>query len=140
MSTAIIRQLLETQLASALSGFAIAWENARYTPTVGTPFASVFLLPAATRNPAIAADGVSGEMQEHNGVLQVVLNYPLSDGTQAFGAKADAVVAAFPVGLTLTQSAITVRVLRTPAIAPAFPKGAWYVVPVSIPYYAHVFV
>jgi hypothetical protein len=139
MSTATIRALLEQQISTALSGFAIAWENARYAPTLGTPFASVFLLPAATVNPAIAGDGVNGELQQHNGVMQVTLNYPANDGTQAFGAKADVLAAAFPVGLTLTQGAVTVRVLRTPSIAPGFPKSGWYCVPVSIPYYAHVF-
>lgn len=138
MSELAIRGALQLRLSTMTPAIAIAWENDDYVPTLGTPFQAVNLLRAQTTNPTVAALGQN--LTLHQGVFQVSLNYPGNAGPQPAEARAEAIKARFPRGLSLTSGSVTVRINRTPSVAPGFRNAAgWYIVPVSIPYFTHIY-
>lgn len=132
-----IRAALESRLNAMSPSFPTAWENAAYTPEIGTPFQWVTLLPAETQNPTFA--GIGSELAFEQGIFQVSIYEPRGVGSGAAAARADALRDQFKRGLTLTSGGVNVKIARTPSIAPALLEADWYVVPVSIPYFAHVF-
>lgn len=134
MSDDVIRRLLESRLNGASAGFATAWENVPFSPVQGTPYQAPVLLPAQTQDPTMG-DGYSRPL----GIFQVTLVFPAGAGAQAAQARAKAVLAHFPKGLSLTEGAVTVRVMRTPWASGGASVDGWYRLPVSIPYEAEVF-
>ena len=133
MSYSIIRRLLETQINSVSVGFSTAWENVPFTPTIGTPWQAITLLPSKTDNPTFG-DGFRRE----SGILQISLYYPTNQGSQAAYARAGVLIGAFVRGSTFIQDAIRILVDEHPYIGPAFNNGAWFMVPVSIPFIADI--
>lgn len=133
MSVASIRAALEVRL-SAMPTLRTAYENVAFTPTPGEPYQRATMLPATTQNPAFGST-----LKHESGIFQVSLFYPVNAGSGAAYARADAIRAHFPRGLTLTYSGSTVTIQRTPSIGPAGVDGDRYIVPVSIPYFANLF-
>lgn len=112
-------------------GLPTQWENAPYTPSASMVYLQEALLPADAPSVGIA----SSSANEFTGIYQVSVLAP-AGGTKGPGyATAKQVQEAFPKGLRLTRSGVTVAILRT-AQGPAFMDGARWVVPVSIYYRA----
>lgn len=133
MSYVLIRALLEQALNAASSGVETAYENVPYSPKVGTPYQRATLLPAQTDNPTMG-DGFKRE----RGVLQILLNYPLKAGPSAAATRAEVLRTAFKRGTTFTSGVVRVVIDSSPSIAPSLPGDAWYVLPVSVSYFADV--
>lgn len=129
MSYATIRKLLEVQLNALSAGFATAWENVPYSPSTGTPWQRVTLLPGKTENPTMG-DGFRREV----GVLEVLLHYPPNKGSQEATARAEAIRAGFPRGQTFTEGSVRVLIDQHPSIGHGMNDGSWFVLPVSITY------
>ena len=66
-------------------GLPIAFENENFTPPVGEPWAAVFIIP---NQPSVATLGDAGD-DEHDGIVQIDLNYPTHQGTGLCLQKAD---------------------------------------------------
>jgi Bacteriophage related domain of unknown function len=132
-----IRNALETRLNAMSPPFPTAWENSGYVPQVGTPYQAVYLLPAQTENPTFA--GTGQELAFEQGIFQISIYEPKSGGTQAAALRAAAIRDQFKRGLSLSSGGVTVVIARTASIASALLEADWYVLPVSIPYFAHVF-
>lgn len=132
MSQVTLRKSLETRLA-LMPALATSYENVSYEPVTNTPFQRVNLLPATPDNSTLG-DAHYIEL----GIFQVTLCYPKNTGANAAQARAELVKAHFPRGLGLTEGAITLTISRTPAIAPAYVNEAFYCIPVSIQYHAHI--
>ena len=134
MSDATIRKLLETQLNTA-GPFETAWENVSYRPAAGVPWQRVNLLPAQTENPTFGEP-----FRRPVGVLQITLFFPMGAGPGPAAARADVVRGIFRRGTVLGSGDVRVRLERDPYNGPAIPlDGAWYALPVSVPYVADVF-
>lgn len=134
MSLLTVKELLETRLNANAGGVAVAFENVRFTPINGAPYQFATLLPADTEDPTMG-DGY----KRLRGVFQVMLFYPLAAGTQPALTRAQALVAAFPRGLSMQGGAVTVKLLRSPTIGQGRASAAFYELPVTIPYVAEVF-
>lgn len=119
-----IRAQLETRL-SLMSSMETAWINVAFTPTVNVPYQRVSLLPIDPVNPALGQETIIDR-----GIFQVLLCYPVGVGPADAYARAEAVRAQFPAGLTLSG----VRIESTPSIAQGFNDDERFVVPVSIRY------
>lgn len=132
MSQLNIRLALETRL-KALATFPTAYENVDFTPTTGTAYQRVNLLPAQPDNPTLG-----GTHYLELGVFQITLCYPQNKGIKDAMTKAEAIRAHFSRGLSLTQGSTTLTITRTPSINPAFIDDGWYCVPVSIQYHANI--
>jgi len=103
------------------------------TPVQGVPWQQVTLMP----NRTIAPDMGSATKREM-GILQVALHYPLGAGAQAAYVRAATVLGAFVRGLSLNQGIVRVVIDEHPYVSQAVSFGAWFVVPVSVPYFADI--
>lgn len=135
MSQLKIRQALEKNLAAMLPALATANENADFTPTTGTPYQKVNLLPAMVDNSTM---GINHYREV--GVFQVTLCYPISAGTNAAYTRAELVKTQFKRGTTLTQGGVDVVVIYTPSVSPPYQSGDRYCLPISIYYQSDIFI
>ena len=133
MSYVIIRQSLETRL-NAIGVFPTAFENVPFNPIAGTPWQRARLLPARTENPT-QGDAFKREI----GIFEVMLAYPQNAGPQLAATRANLIVTSFPKGWSLVVGTLRVLIDRSPFIGQGIPDGAWYKLPVSIPYIADVY-
>lgn len=139
MTTTIVslQAALEARLNSLSPALPIAWENVVYAPTdVDAPYQRVNILPGESQNNTFGGGGT--ELVMEVGIFQVRLYYPSGTGRGHAAARADLIRDHFPRGLAMAAGGITVIVQRTPSVAPALEEGDWYVLPVSIPYFANV--
>lgn len=135
MSLAKISIALETHLNALSPALQTALENKKFTPTTGTPYQRVNLLPATPDN--------SSQGQHHYreiGLMQVMLCYPVGNGRANAIARAELLRTHFKRGLTLTNETLQVIITQTPAIGGAFIDNDWYMVPVSIYYQSDIFI
>ncbi len=128
MSQVLIAKAFEDRLA-LMPALSTARDNVDFTPTVGTPYQETTLLPASPDN--------STQGQSHYkevGLFQVLLCYPKGAGAGLARARAELTKTHFKRGTTMLESGLTVIVMQTPTISPAFIDGDRYKVPISIFY------
>lgn len=133
MSAVAIRAALETALNGMSPALATAWQNDDYNPTTGTPFQRVAVI-----NGSPIPIEMSGKWHREPGFMDVVLHYPKKTGPNAAEARAELIRDTFKHGTEFTASGVTVMVSNTPDIAPALPDEQWFVVPVRVPFHAHL--
>lgn len=88
-------------------GLVTAYENKKFTPTEGVPWARVTVLPA---RPSVVTLGSSGE-DEHTGITQIDLFYPLDSGDGEILAMSDAIRTVFKAGTGMSYNGLSVTVL-----------------------------
>jgi len=106
MSYAAVQDLLTDHLATVPGLPPLQEENTRNQVKSTTAFSRVTLLPASAVQLTVGQHG----RDRVEGLLQVDLFHPIDTGIAAPNALADAVVAHFPRGTTLTDGATTVHV------------------------------
>jgi len=136
MSAVLVRSALEAALAAMSPALSVAWENAPFTPTVGTPYAQVHLLLAQPDNPEIGPNA-NGYYTEQ-GFLQVDLKYPLGAGPATATARAELIRSTFYRGASFTASGVTAHIDRTPEIMPGRVEDDRFVIPIRIRFYSHI--
>lgn len=134
-TTQEIRRALETRLGT-ITGFPAAtqraWENVAFTPTPGTAWAKLVLVPDTQRP---AARGPSPQIR-YDGSFLVVLHIPEGTGPGDIDDLADAVRDAFTVDDVLTAGSTSVRFQwseRNDGVLDA----PWYVVTVTVRWYTY---
>lgn len=136
MSVKSIRQALEVALntwASANS-VSVAWQNVKFSPSSGTKYVRVSILPADTQNPSMGDDH-----KRYIGLMQVLIYGDDAVGSSANETLVDSLFTSFARGLSLSAGGVSVRILDSPSVSPSFDDGGWYVTPVTIRYQADVF-
>ena len=79
-------------------GLPINYENMPYTPVSGTAYAELISLP----NPI---DSLSlSDMNETSGIFRVILRYPIDGGAITPKAKAEEIMAHYPIGSSVAYS------------------------------------
>lgn len=132
MSVNAIRIALETGLNSITPALATAWENAKFTPTEGTPYQRVSLLFAEPDNIEY------GSVFRQNGIMQVSLFYPLLTGTSTASTRAELLRSTFKRGNTYTSGSVKVNISNTPAIKQGRVDGDRWMIPVDIRFFSHI--
>jgi hypothetical protein len=138
-----IADLLESRLAviSASLGLPIAWPNIAFDPPEA-PYARVYVLPAQT-----VGQDLAGQMRTYQGILQVNIIVPAGSGVTHARGIAQSVADAFPEGLALVDSDLTVYINGPPQVrqpiqdrptsAPNGSSGSIsYTIPISMQYRA----
>ncbi|MFM9829731.1 MAG: phage tail terminator-like protein [Sphingomonas sp.] len=133
MSAVLCRKALEVALSGMSPSLATAWENAPYSPVVGTAYQAVSMILARP-----ADIELSGRIHREQGFLQINLMYPLDTGPNAAETRAELVRSTFYASRTFTASGVTVHIDGTPEIAPARVEDNRYMVPVRVRFYAHI--
>lgn len=123
---------LETRLSTLPGSTDIAYENAGYSPTIGTPYLAVTHQPAQTTQAAIGIEGT--DLQ--TGVMAIGVYYPKNQGRGSASTKADAIIEHFKRGTTLTLNGVKVLIRQTWRNQ-AVVDADWYQVPVSILYQSY---
>lgn len=133
MSEIKINAALVAGLTAASLGLQIAPEGKNTEPpSVSTPWAAWFNLPASTD---VATLGVGG-MDETVGIFQVDLNYPLNDGTANVLAAVQKLRDYFVAGRRLVYQGQCVKVERVTRNN-LRPVNGWQQINVSIYYSAN---
>ena len=133
MSVVKVRSAIETAVNGLTGGLTTVWQGENYKPTVGTAFqrcAVFFATPVAME--------MSGNWHREVGFFDIVLFYPTKAGTGAAEARVDVIRATFYRGASFTASGVTVVIENTPHEAPPLPDDDWLVIPVRVPFYAHI--
>jgi len=133
MSIVSVRIALESELNTIIPALATAWENVPYTPVIGTPYQSVYLLPAMPDNPTMGT-----EFYRERGIFQVSLFYPIQTGPAAAATRAQLIRTTFKRGISMTSNGVTVRIDRTPEIGQGRLDGDRWHVPVKISWFAGI--
>lgn len=128
-----IRGALLQAYTDAAFGISTAYENQKYTPVAGTPWAQINIVPS---QPEPAAVGTNGS-DEHNGFMQIDLNYPLEDGTFNALTMAESIAATFKPGAKFTRNSQTVTI-RSSGISVGRVIDGWYNVIMTIVYYSRI--
>lgn len=133
MSLAAIRSALIEGWLDGNFGLPTAYENVAFTPTAGTAYAAVHIVPS---KPDVATMGTGGR-DEHDGFMQVDLYYPTGAGDMPAVQKADDIYSYFHAGRTLAYQAQRVRVQITERSQGRVENG-WYRLTMTIYYRAFI--
>ena len=122
----IAKKLAEVKLASTFPTVQIAWENVSFS----APSDKYFRCNFSVRPPSDPC--VGGEYYRENIVMNVFVCDKLNVGTASALTTAEEIRDAFYKGLSMQDSNVSVRVLKTPHVAGGVITSDRYVVPVSI--------
>lgn len=127
MNQTTINQALESKLSSVASdlGVSVAWDNIPFTPG-DEPYLRSHVLPSVT-----VSNDLGGQMKVWQGVFQVDVCAPVSEGKASAVKMADDIVAAFPLNLELASG---VYINSVASQYPALISGTTYKIPVSMNY------
>lgn len=136
MSVKTIRQALEVALNTwaTANNVTIAWQNFEFKPTINTTYIKASILPAETENPTLG-DGHNRKQ----GIFQLLICSKDGTGMASAETLADSLLNYFSRGESFTVSGITVRILESPSVNPAFNDEGWLILPVSIRYTVDLF-
>lgn len=122
MTVARIRAALITALEDSNFSMSTVHDNVGgFTPEIGTPYAETFFMP---NTPIPFTMGDEGE-DEHTGLVQINLNFPIGEGMGNTLDKVDYVRTVFKAGVTFTYEDQVVHietcgVSRAPQIQDGF--------------------
>lgn len=128
-----IQAALDNWLDTGTASIDIAWENAGYTPSVGTEYLRPTLIPAKTRQATLG----SGGRNEVSGTYVVGCFYPAGDGSADALTMADAICSRFRRGTVISANGLAVRIDRVVRLK-AVQEPRWFQVPVAIGWLAYV--
>lgn len=128
-----IRAALTTQLSTMTGVPAVAWENASYTPVVGTPYLTPSVLWAEGSQAEL---GVAGRNWER-GIYQITCVYPPNTGMGALNTMIGKLRDRFKRGTVLTYNGVTVTI-RKVIVSGQSIDASGIRQPVSISFYTQV--
>lgn len=127
MSDILISAALEKKLAAIASPLATAYENQVFTPTPGTAYQRVNLIPNSPVDHAITADLV-----ERRGLFQITVCYPYGSGRGAAQTKAKAIADHFAPVQDLIEGGVTVVIDKTTRIGSGQVDGDRWTIPITV--------
>lgn len=128
-----IADLLERRVAAIASslGLPIAWPNITFEPPDDAPYGRIYVLPAQT-----VGQDFEGELRTYQGILQINIITPAGRGVSKARGLAKSIADAFPEGLPLVDSDLTVSINGPPQIRPTIQGNIDITHPVSMQYRA----
>ena len=134
MSQANIRKAFEKKMIAFSPAISLSFENVSFTPATNVPYAALRLIPADVRNPTIG-DNYHREV----GIFQIVLCYPIGQGSQALAAKAEELKEYFKRITNLVEGNTIVQIDKTPSIGSAYVENNRYCCPIRVSYFSNEF-
>lgn len=123
MSNKLCRQTIETRINTWNTGnatpYAIAWDNAPFTPPAVT-YLRCHMLPAQTDS-----NDLKGDHRCYRGTYQVSIYAPINQGSGGAEAIADELAALFPNNLRLSASGLSLQVISPVSAKPAQDEGRY---------------
>jgi hypothetical protein len=106
MSFLAIKKTLLNSYIDGAFGLSTAYENRKFEPVRGTNWAEVYILP---NQPSVFSMGGNGS-DEHDGVMQINLNYQQDKGDGAALAKAEQIALVYQAGKFFTHAGQVVSI------------------------------
>jgi hypothetical protein len=128
MTAVLVTKALEKAVPLGIDS---VFENNALTPTAGVPYQRINVLFARPDNTTLG-----DEYFREQGILEIILNYPIQTGKAATLARLDLLRAAFKRGTTLTEGAQRVIINRTPEIGQSTVVNDRWMTRISIPWYS----
>ena len=125
-----LQSALNDAISDAFPTMPIAWENVKYTPTVGTTYFRVWMLPAESDVLTLGQD----PWVERKGVFQVSIFAPIGIGFGAPKTKATEVIAIFKPNTSFVYNGLTVIIDKAWASSGRNEDNGWYHIPVNVRY------
>lgn len=136
MSQKIARAGMEKKLATWAAAqspaLTVAWENIAFTAPSGA-YLRAFILPSPT-----ISETMDKTHRRYAGIMQVDLVMPINGGASPAETLLASLLAAFTPATSFTESGVRIYIPDPASAAPALSESNRYIVPVSIPYLAHV--
>lgn len=110
-----------------------AYENRMFSPADGKPWAAVSFIP---NQPVVASIGPTGS-DEHTGILQIDLYYPVNTGTGQCRDKAQEVMDAYKAGSDVEYNGQHV-IITSCGRSTGRAANGWYRVIITVEWYAHI--
>lgn len=133
MSLPLIRSALEVALAAMSPSIQTAYQNADFTPVIGTPYQRAYVMLTTPDDIEM-----TGALYIEQGIFQISLFYPLDTGPAVAEARAELIRSTFYRGASFTSGAVTVHIDRTPEIAPAMAEDDRFMIPVRVRFLAQI--
>ena len=109
----------------------VNYENMPYTPVSGTAYAELIHLPNAIDSLSLS------DTNETSGIFRVILRYPIDGGAITPKAKAEEIMAHYPIGSSVAYSGQSATI-RSVSRQAASVIDAWYTIVVSIRYISFI--
>lgn len=97
----------------------IATENQPYEPSIGTPYAEIFVITNDITPFSLK------HTNEVDGIFRVILRYPVNDSTKEFKEVAQAILDWFPIGERYSEDGQKVTITKQ-NIVKGVPEPGWY--------------
>jgi hypothetical protein len=121
-----IEAALTIHMNSLANRPAVAFPNVKFEPNGKKPYLRINIIPAETVQAALGAEG----KDETNGICQITVFVPAGSGRSELP---DIIANHFKRGTVLSYNSTSIR-LRSPSVGVSIVDGAFYFIPVSIPY------
>lgn len=125
-----LQSALNKALDDAFPSMDIAWENINFKPEVGTGYLRVSLLPSETDVVTMGPQ----PFQEHKGIFQVDVFYPLAQGPGPAMGKAAEIQKVFCPSAQFVYNTVTVQIDKSWPSSGRADQAGWWHVPVNIRY------
>ena len=125
-----LQSAFNAALYDAFPAMPIAWENVKYTPTVGTTYFRVWMLPTESD---LLTIGQSPWILRQ-GIFQVSVFAPIGIGFGVPKGKAAEIVAAFKSSTSFVYNGLSVTIAKSWISGAVLEDNGWYAIPVSIRY------
>lgn len=134
MSQKIVRAGMEKKLNTwaVANSLTVAWENVTFTAPADA-YVRAFLLPEPTLSQTL-----DKTHRRYAGILQADLVMPINGGASPAETLLASLLTAFAPATSFTESGVRIYIPEPASAAPALSESSRYIVPVSIPYIAHV--
>jgi len=133
MQISIVKKLVETRLLTITPTISIAFEGVKFTPVDNQPYLKTqFYIDNPTDNT------LGCNYYRENITFQVFVAYPENKGTGDALNIAESIRALFPKGLSLQDSNVSVRIIKTPHIGSSIPAQGRIVIPVMIELFVEI--
>jgi hypothetical protein len=127
----VIRQALDAKL-DAFQSSDVAYENANYSPSIGTLYLRPTFLPGEPTQGDLGDEGRNRLV----GVYQIDVFAPEGDGVKTAEQKANGLVDEFKRGTVIGTTSATVRINRVWR-QPGRAEPGWYVIPVRVMWFSY---
>lgn len=130
MSIKIDNALIQNFIDGAY-GLSIAHENIDFSPTAGSPYAELLVLPNQVGM-------VTPETNSTTGVFRIILRYPAGKTAVVAKTMADTIQADYPVHGVLTYSGQSVKIMSAKREPSDVPEEGWYKLVITFGYQAFI--
>lgn len=128
---------LETRLSTLTNVPDIAYENTIYTPVTDRPFIKTKFMPIDRRMISL---GVGSDLkpyyQKYEGIFQLLLNYPESQGTRPTHNMVSEITDKFEAATDLSFQDVYVTIKQVERMR-GINDSPWYKTPVNIHWYSY---